>query len=52
MEEQFLDNDSNELLIEKTTALKNKIKEIANQQDITINLLSSTMENKAESRLV
>ncbi|XP_060845427.1 uncharacterized protein LOC132925012 [Rhopalosiphum padi] len=51
MEEQFLDNDSNELLIEKTTALKNKIKEIANQQDITINLLSSTMENKAESRL-
>ncbi|XP_025198171.1 uncharacterized protein LOC112596622 [Melanaphis sacchari] len=51
IKEQVMDNDSNELFIEKITVLINKIKEITNQQDITMNLLSSAMENKAESRL-
>lgn len=47
-----MDNDSNELLTEETLALVNTIKEITNQQDITVNLLNSIVENKAESRLV
>lgn len=47
-----MDNDSNELLTEETTTLVNTIKDITNQQDITVNLLNSVVENKAESRLV
>lgn len=47
-----MNNDSNELLTEETTALVNIIKDITNQQDITVNLLNSLVENKAESRLV
>jgi len=47
-----VDNDSNELLTEETTTLVNTIKDITNQQDITVNLLNSVVENKAESRLV
>lgn len=46
-----MDNDSNELLTEETTAPVNTIKDITNQQDITVNLLNSVVENKAESRL-
>ncbi|KAE9543497.1 hypothetical protein AGLY_002297 [Aphis glycines] len=51
IKEQFVDNDSNELLTEETTTLVNTIKDITNQQDITVNLLNSVVENKAESRL-
>lgn len=47
-----MDNDSNELLTEETTAPVNTIKDITNQQEITVNLLNSVVENKAESRLV
>lgn len=47
-----MDNNSNELLIEKTIALINKIKEITTLQDTTINILNTTMDNRAESRHV
>jgi len=47
-----VNNDLDESLVEKTTALINKIKEITNQQDKTNNLLSSAVDDKIESRLV
>lgn len=47
-----MDNNSNELLIEKTIALINKIKEITTLQDTTINILNTTMDNRTESRHV
>jgi len=47
-----VDNHPNELLIEKTIGLINKIKEITTLQDTTINILNTDMDNKVESRHV